>query len=69
MHYDVIFHTGSKESRAQLFGAVGGGVKIFLGTGAEEAYQPLSQYGYFTSTHAIKPMVSAGGGFTYRLTR
>src|ERR1017187_8645465 len=25
VHYDAIYHTGSKESRAQLFGAVGGG--------------------------------------------
>jgi hypothetical protein len=65
IHYDVIFHTNRKESRAQLFGAVGGGVKAFFGTGAEEAFQPLSQFGYFTQT--IKPMISAGAGVMYRL--
>ena len=37
-------------------------MKLFRGTGAEEAYQPLSQFGYFTKTQAIKPMISVGGG-------
>jgi hypothetical protein len=67
IHYDLIYHSHLKESRAQFFGAAGGGVRAFFGTGAEEAYQPLSQYGYFTKTRAAKPMISAGGGFTYRL--
>ena len=67
IHYDVIFHTNRKKSRAQLFGAVGGGVKAFFGTGSEEAFQPLSQFGYFTKTQTIKPMISAGAGVMYRL--
>jgi len=67
VHYDVIFHTNRRESRAQLFGAVGGGVKAFFGTGTEEAFQPLSQFGYFTKTQTIKPMISAGAGVMYRL--
>jgi hypothetical protein len=69
IHYDLIYHTNRKESSVQFFAALGGGVKLFRGTGAEEAYQPLSQFGYFTKTQAIKPMVSVGGGFTYRLSR
>jgi hypothetical protein len=68
IHYDVIYHTNRKESRVQYFAALGGGMKLFRGTGAQEAYQPLSQFGYFTKTQAIKPMVSVGGGFTYRLS-
>jgi hypothetical protein len=68
IHYDVIYHTNRKESRVQYFVALGGGMKLFRGTGAQEAYQPLSQFGYFTKTQAIKPMVSVGGGFTYRLS-
>jgi len=67
IHYDVIFHTNRKESRAQLFGAVGGGVKAFFGTGAEQAFQPLSQFGYFTKTQTMKPMISAGAGVMYRV--
>jgi hypothetical protein len=69
IHYDVVYHTNRSESPVQFFAALGGGVKIFRGTGAEEAYQALSQFGYFTKTQSIKPMVSVGGGFTYRLSQ
>ena len=52
----------------QFFGAIGGGVKAFVGTGSQAAYQPLSQYGYFTRTTTAKPMVTASAGFTFRLS-
>jgi hypothetical protein len=68
VHYDMILHTNRKEAQTQFFAAVGGGMKIFQGTGAEQAFQQLSQYGYFTKTHAVKPMISVGGGITYRLS-
>src|SRR5258708_6392912 len=58
LYYDLIFHTPHSGSRTQLFAAVGGGAKIFLGTGKEQAYQPLTQFGYFTKTRPIKPMAS-----------
>lgn len=67
IHYDVVYHTNPQESPVQVFGALGGGVKVFEGTGTQEAYQPLSQFGYFTKTDAIKPMISAGGGISVRL--
>jgi hypothetical protein len=67
VHYDLIYHTTRKHSPVQFFAALGGGMKIFDGTGAQEAYQPLSQFGYFTQTHQIKPMLSVGGGLTYKL--
>jgi len=68
VHYDLIWHTNRKDSPVQFFAAVGGGMKIFQGTGTEEAYQPLSQFGYFTKTRAIKPMASVGGGVIFRVT-
>jgi hypothetical protein len=43
-------------------------MKIFRGTGAEAAYQPLNQYGYFTKTTQVEPMASVGGGIMYSLT-
>jgi len=67
VHFDLLYHTNKKESRTQFFAALGGGMKLFRGTGAPEAYQPLSQFGYFTRTQAIKPMVSMGGGLTFQL--
>jgi hypothetical protein len=69
VHYDLILHTNRKDSPVQFFAAVGGGMKIFQGTGTEAAYQPLSQFGYFTKTRAVKPMASVGGGMTYRMSQ
>jgi hypothetical protein len=67
LHYDVVYHT-SGEAPVHFFGAIGGGIKAFTGTGAEAAYQPLSQYGYFTKTTTMKPMLSVGAGITFRLS-
>jgi hypothetical protein len=68
VYYDVLIHTGRKESRAELFAAVGGGMKIFRGTGKEAAFQPLSQFAYLTKTQTVKPMLSVGGGVKFRLS-
>jgi Outer membrane protein beta-barrel domain len=67
IHYDFLWHT-NRPSRLQFFVAVGGGVKIFDGTGHEEAYQPLSQFGYFTKTRSFEPMGDFGAGVRYALT-
>jgi len=67
VHYDLLLHT-TRPSRTQFFAAFGAGVKIFSGTGVEEAYQPLSQFGYFTKTRTMKPMGVIGGGIRYALT-
>jgi len=69
VHYDVTFQTSSRERRMQLFAAVGGGLKVFRGTGAESAYQPLSQFGYFTKTQELKPMGTASVGAKFELTK
>jgi hypothetical protein len=68
VHYDLILHTSNK-SRVQLFAALGGGVKIYDGTGVPMAYQPLMQYAYLTQTHTLKPMGSVGGGIKYAIAR
>jgi hypothetical protein len=68
VHYDLILHTQRAHSPVQYFAAFGGGMKIFEGTGAETPFQATMQYGYMTRTHQVKPMISVGGGFTYRLS-
>src|SRR4051812_18157611 len=68
VYYDLLLHTSRRESRAEVYAAIGGGMKIFRGTGKEAAYQPLSQFGYFTKTQAVKPMLSAGGGVKFKLS-
>jgi hypothetical protein len=71
VHYDLVIHTGkaSKKSRVEAFLALGGGVKMFQGTGHEQAYQPLSQFAFLTKTRTFKPMASAGGGLRFGLSR
>jgi hypothetical protein len=69
VHYDVIFHTAGSESKVQLFAAVGGGMKVFRGTGTENSFQALEQFGLFTKTQEMKPMASVGGGVKWALTR
>jgi hypothetical protein len=68
--YELILHTGSKRgSRIQAFVALGGGMKMFRGTGKEAAYQPLSQFAYLTKTQSVKPMAAVGGGLKFSITR
>jgi hypothetical protein len=64
----VVYHTNKKGARTQYFAALGGGLKVFRGTGTEAAYQPLSQFGYFTKTQALKPMVDVGVGVRYAIS-
>lgn len=69
VHYDLLLHTNLHASKVQFFAAFGGGMKYFRGTGREAAYQPLSQFGYFTKTSAIKPMADFGGGASFALSK
>ena len=69
LHYDLLLHTNRKGSPVQFFAAIGGGMKVFRGTGTEAAYQPLYQYGYFTKTQALKPMGDVGGGVRFALSK
>ncbi len=69
LYYDVLLHTRpSGESRTQFFVAVGGGMKLYRGTGTEAAYQPLYQFAYFTKTQKIEPMGSFGAGVQFSLS-
>ena len=69
VHYDLILKTTRNNGKVQLFAALGGGMKVFNGTGKPAAYQPLSQFGYFTQTQSIKPMASVGAGVKFALTK
>jgi hypothetical protein len=68
-HYDVILKTTRNNGKVQFFAALGGGLKVFRGTGVEAAYQPLNQFGYLTKTQAVKPMASVGGGVKFAISR
>lgn len=67
LHYDLVLHARPRQDRVRPYVAVGGGIKIFRGTGAEIAYRPLMEYAYLTRTQELKPMLTVGGGLKFRL--
>lgn len=69
LHYDVLIHAVSKESPVRPFLAVGAGVKLYRGTGAEPAFQPLSNLVVLSHTNEAQPLISAGGGVKFSMSR
>jgi hypothetical protein len=67
MHYDLQWRFASTEAAIQPFVAAGGGIKIYQGTGVQEAYQPLSNFALLTKVQDLTPMVSVGGGLRFKL--
>jgi hypothetical protein len=67
LDYDLLFYTRPRNQRVRPYLAVGGGVKLFRGTGTETAYRPLMEYAYLTRTQQLQPMLTAGGGVKIQL--
>lgn len=67
VHYDLLFYAGRQHAKARPYLAAGGGVKIYQGTGEEQAYQPLSSFAILTRTRQVVGMASFGGGVRVRL--
>ena len=69
LHYDVLIHATSLESKIRPFLAAGAGVKFYRGTGAEPAFQPLSNLAVLSHTTEAQPLISVGGGVKFQVTR
>jgi hypothetical protein len=69
IHYDVLIHGASEESRVRPFLAAGAGVKLFRGTGAEPPFQPLSNLVVLSHTNETRPLISVGGGMKFSMSR
>jgi hypothetical protein len=69
IHYDVLLHAASRESKIRPFIAAGAGVKLYRGTGTEQAFQPLSNIVVLTHTNEAQPLVSVGGGVKFAVSR
>jgi hypothetical protein len=68
--YDLILHPRYKRGRkAQPFLAVGGGMKLYRGTGSEQEFQPLENFALLSKTQQVEPMISFGGGFKMMLSQ
>ncbi len=64
--YDLTVYAQPRESTVRLFAEVGGGARLFRGTGRELPYQPLANVAVPTQTKEMTPVVSFGGGVKIR---
>jgi hypothetical protein len=62
LHYDLVYQRRTRNQRVRPYVAVGGGVKLFRGTGQEIAYRPLMEDAWLTRTQQLQPMLTGGGG-------
>lgn len=67
-HYDVLYHFAPAGSRIRPFVSIGGGIKVFQGTGTEVVYQALSQYALLTKDQDVTPMISGGAGVKMQIS-
>jgi hypothetical protein len=68
VHYDALVQVKPRRERFRPYGAFGGGLRVFRGTGNPQAFQPLSNMALLTQTRETKPMLSIGGGLSYAIT-
>lgn len=66
-HYDVVWHTNTREDRVRPFVAVGGGFKGYRGTGRERAFQAASNVAILSRTAEWKPMLTFGAGVKWQV--
>jgi len=66
-HYDLLLYARVQSARARPYVAIGGGVRLYQGTGEEAAFQPLSRYAILTRTRQLTGMGSFGGGIKMKL--
>jgi hypothetical protein len=69
LHYDLLIHSAPTEAMARPFVAIGAGMKYYRGTGPEAPFQPLSNLVVLTRTSEVQPLISAGGGIKFPISR
>jgi hypothetical protein len=70
VHYDLLFHPKRDGERKILpYGAAGGGVRVYRGTGVEQPFSPLSNLVLPTKTNETLPVLTLGGGVSIRVSR
>jgi hypothetical protein len=68
VHYDIVIHSNSREDAVRPFVAIGGGMKGYMGTGRESAFQPLSNVAILSKTQQWQPMLSFGAGVKWQIS-
>jgi len=68
LHYDVLWHFTESEARVRPFVGAGAGIKVYRGTGAEQVFQPLSNFALLTKDQDLTPVVSIAAGIKFALS-
>jgi hypothetical protein len=68
IHYDLLWYAAPNGSRIRPFVAVGAGIKMYEGNGAEVVFQPLSNVALLTKAQDLTPLISAGGGVKMQIS-
>ncbi|MBI3698444.1 MAG: outer membrane beta-barrel protein [Acidobacteria bacterium] len=68
INYDLMIYAAPRRARVRPYAAGGGGLKFYQGTGAEQAFQPLSNLALLTKTNETLPTVDFGGGVKFYLS-
>ncbi|HVX66233.1 MAG TPA: hypothetical protein VHA11_06520 [Bryobacteraceae bacterium] len=69
IHYDLMFLAGSPEAAVRPYVLVGGGAKIYRGTGKEQETQELMEFAALSRVQQTVPLATFGGGVKARLGR
>lgn len=67
VHYDVLYYLTSQEARVRPYAAVGVGLRVYGGTGTEQAFQPLSDLALLTKASQTVIAGDVGGGVKVRV--
>lgn len=67
LHYDVLIHMNSREDTMRPYFVVGGGLKGYIGTGTERAFQPLSNIAILSRTTQWQPVMTFGAGVKWMI--
>jgi hypothetical protein len=64
-HYDLLFHVNRRKSVLSPFFEAGGGMKLYRGTQAEPAAQPLRDFARLARARDLRPLLTAGAGLRW----
>jgi hypothetical protein len=67
--YDLLVHLTTRDHRLRPFFAGGAGIKVFSGTGTRFPNQLLPTFARLAPKTQVEPVISAGAGIKYRVTR
>jgi len=68
IHYDFVLNFTPKESAVRPYVLAGGGVKVYSGTGQEQALQPLGNIAAMADVRDVKALVSVGAGLKFKIS-